>query len=79
MHDQMLNDPRSNTPRATVESRIASLAGTPEMNEEAMDATRRRARQNGRCIEVHISRNAQIDPWNQSVRPTPKLVKPDCD
>ena len=79
MHDQMLNDPRSNTPRATVESRIANVAGTDAMLEERMDATRTRVKRRSRCIEVHVSRNAQIDPWNQSVRPTPKLVKPDCD
>ena len=79
MRDQMLNDPRANSPKATIETRVAAVAGTSELVEEVMDATRRRVRQNGHCIEVHVSRNAQIDPYNQSVRPTPKLVKPSCD
>jgi hypothetical protein len=76
MRNQALNDPRSNSVKPTVETRVAAVAGTPDMEEERMDATRLRIRQFGRCIEVHVSRNAQIDPWNQSVQPTPKLVKP---
>jgi hypothetical protein len=73
------SDPRSNTPRATVESRIAALNGPDRWEAEPMDATRTRWRRNGKCIEVHVARNAQIDPYNQSFSPTPKLVKPDCD
>jgi hypothetical protein len=79
MRDQSLNDPRSNTPRASVESRIAALNGPDRWEAEPMDATRTRWRRNGKCIEVHVARNAQIDPYNQSFSPTPKLVKPDCD
>jgi len=78
LKDRMLNDPRSNSPRATVESRVADAAGTIEMTEERMDATRMRVKQRGGCVEVHVSRNAQIDPFNQSHLPTPKLVKPSC-
>jgi hypothetical protein len=78
MRDQMLNDPRSNSPRATVESRIAALNGPDHWEVEPMDATRSRWRRNGRCIEVHEARNAQIDPYNQTFSPTPKAVKP-CD
>lgn len=76
MREQMLNDPRSNSPRATVESRVAAVAGSVDIVEERMDATRMRVRQRGACVEVHVSRNAQIDPFNQSVSPTPKIVKP---
>lgn len=79
LRDQWLNDPRSNTPRASVESRIAALNGPDRWEAEPMDATRTRWRRNGKCIEVHVSRNAQIDPYNQSFSPTPKAVKPDCD
>lgn len=43
-----------------------------------MDATRTRWRRNGKCIEVHVARNAQIDSYNQSFSPTPKAVK-DCE
>jgi hypothetical protein len=78
LKDRMLNDPRSNSPRATVEARVADAAGTIQMVEERMDATRMRVKQRGGCIEVHVSRNAQIDPFNQSHLPTPKLVKPSC-
>jgi len=78
MQDQMLNDPRSNTPRATIETRVAAVAGSVEVLEERMDATRLRVRQRGSCFEVHVSRDAQINPWHQSHSPTPKIVKPSC-
>lgn len=78
MKDQLLNDPRANTPRASIEARIAALTGPDRWEAEPMDATRTRFRRNGECIEVHVARNAQIDPWNQSHSPTPKAVKPDC-
>jgi hypothetical protein len=79
LREQLLSDPRSNTPRATVESRIAALNGPDRWEAEPMDATRTRWRRNGKCIEVHVARNAQIDPYNQSFSPTPKGVKPNCD
>jgi hypothetical protein len=79
LRDQWRSDPRSNTPRASVESRIAALNGPDHWEAEPMDATRTRWRRNGKCIEVHVARNAQIDPYNQSVSPTPKVVKPYCD
>ena len=78
LREQMQSDPRSNTPRASVESRIAALSGADRWQAEPMDATRTRWRRNGKCIEVHVARNAQIDPYNQSFSPTPKAVK-DCD
>jgi hypothetical protein len=46
--------------------------------EERMDATHTRVRRNGNCVEVHVAREAQINPWNQNHLPTPKLVKPSC-
>jgi hypothetical protein len=78
MREQMRGDPRANTPRASVESRIAALSGPDRWEAEPMDATRTRWRRNGKCIEVHVARNAQIDPYNQSFSPTPKAVK-ECD
>jgi hypothetical protein len=78
MKDQMLNDPRANSPKASVDTRVAAVAGTPELVEERIDATRTRFRRNGQCVEVHVSRNAQLDPWNQNHLPTPKIVKPGC-
>jgi hypothetical protein len=79
MREQWQSDPRSNTPRATVESRIAALNGPDRWEAEPMDATRTRWRRDGKCIEVHVARNAQIDPYNQSFSPTPKAVNPHCD
>lgn len=78
LRDQWLNDPRSNTTRPSVESRIAALNGPDRWQAEPMDATRTRWRRNGECIEVHVARNAQIDPYNQSFSPTPEAVK-DCE
>lgn len=78
LRDQVLNDPRSNSPPVTIESRVAAVAGSVDMTTERMDDTRLRVRQHGKCIEVHVSRNAQIDPYNQSVAPTPKAIKPSC-
>ncbi len=78
MKDQALNDPRANTPRRTVETRVADVSGTTAMTEEPMNDTKTRFRQSGACIEVHVSRDAQTNPWNQNHSPTPKLVKPSC-
>jgi hypothetical protein len=78
MKDQALNDPRANSPRSTVESRVANVSGASAMTEERMDDTKTRFRQNGACIEVHVSRDAQTNPWNQNHSPTPKIVKPSC-
>ncbi len=78
MKDQLLNDPRANTPRASIESRVAAVAGSSAMTEERMDDNKARFRQNGACIEVHVSRDAQTNPWNQNHSPTQKIVKPSC-
>ena len=78
MRDHMLNDPRANSPRPTVETRVAGVSGTTAMTEERMDDTKTRFSRNGACIEVHVSRDAQTNPWNQNHSPTPKLVKPSC-
>ncbi len=78
MYEQMLNDPRANSQTPTVESRVTAVSGTTAMTEERMDENKARFRQNGQCIEVHVSRDAQTNPWNQSHSPTPKIVKPSC-
>jgi hypothetical protein len=78
MKDLMLNDPRANSPKASVDTRVAAVAGTPELVEERIDATRTQFRRAGQCVEVHVTRNAQLDPWNQNHLPTPKIVKPGC-
>jgi hypothetical protein len=78
MKDQMRNDPRANTPRASVKSRVAAVAGSSAMTAERMDDIVTRVRQNGKCVEVHVSRDAQTNPWNQNHSPTPKIVKSSC-
>jgi hypothetical protein len=78
MWDQMFNNPRSNSPQATLETRVADVAGSVDMVEAHMEATRLRVRQCGSCIEVRVSRAAQIKPWNQSHSPTQKIVNPSC-
>jgi hypothetical protein len=78
MNDQMRNDPRANSPRVNVEARLAAVAGSSAMTQERMDDTKTRFRQHGACIEVHVSREAQTNPWNQNHSPTPKIVKPSC-
>jgi type IV secretory pathway VirB10-like protein len=78
MNDQMRNDPRANSPRTNIESRVAAVAGSSAMTQERMDDTKTRFRQHGECIEVHVSRDAQTNPWNQNHSPTPKIVKPSC-
>jgi hypothetical protein len=78
MRDQVLNDPRANSAPSTVETRVAAAAGKSALKEERLDATRTRIRRDGRCVEVHVARNAQLDPWNQNHSPTAKSVKPEC-
>jgi hypothetical protein len=78
MKRQALEDPRSNSPPPSLDSRVAAVAGTPAWTEERMDAARARFRIRGQCIEVHRARNTDLDPWNQNHSPTPKVAKPEC-
>lgn len=72
-----LDDPRANTARATLESRIAGAThGDERWLEERLDDDRMRFRRGSTCIEVHRTRDAQLDPFNQSVRPTPRMRRP---
>lgn len=72
-----LDDPRANTARATLESRIAGAThGDERWLEERLDDDRMRFRRGSTCIEVHRTRDAQLDPFNQSVRPTPRMGRP---
>lgn len=80
MVDLARQDPRSNSRPASPMSRLASLADQSALWSEVPLAGDGRSRVTirGRCAEVHVARNAQIDPFNQSVSPTPKQVRP-CD
>lgn len=73
---QALDDPRANSAQPTVESRIAdAVGGTGPVTIEDLGGGRRRLRQGNRCVEVHDARIASIDPFNESVRPSPKQAK----
>ncbi|HZF80707.1 MAG TPA: hypothetical protein VEZ89_13060 [Rubrivivax sp.] len=64
-----LNDPRTVTPRPTLESRIAAAVGPGRLTEERIGPDRVRLRHGGQCIDLHRPRATALDPWNQSVSP----------
>jgi hypothetical protein len=79
--DLALSDPRSNTPRLTLEDRIADATGgasdwveekTSENNAQAVGALgehRSVMRRGNTCVEVFRSRISDTDPFNSSVAP----------
>jgi len=79
--DLALSDPRSNTPRMTLEDRIADATGgagawveerTSENNAQAVGALgehRSVMRRGNTCVEVFRSRISDTDPFNSSVAP----------
>jgi hypothetical protein len=67
-----LEDPRSNTPRFTLEQRIAeAMGGDGEWVEEAIDADHRRIRRGRTCIYLQRPRAAQLDPFHPAHRELP--------
>lgn len=79
MRSQALNDPRANSARKTIETRAAqAMGGDQQIIEEPMGDGRMRLRRGSKCAEVHLARSGQLEPFDESVRPTPRLVKP-CD
>jgi len=71
-----LDDPRSNTPRATLETRLAeALGGTDQITEERLDDGRLRLRRGNSCVVVHPNRAERLDPWNASVLPKMRGVE----
>lgn len=76
-----LSDPRSNTPRPTLEDRIADATGgagawveeqTSENHAQSVGALGDRRtvlRRGDTCVEVHRSRIADMDPFNGNVAP----------
>jgi len=72
-----LADERSNSPRASVEQRIArAIGGEADQPDEIHGPTRRRIRYRGGCYDVQQSRDAQLDPFNASVKQAPAQLKP---
>jgi hypothetical protein len=65
-----LSDPRSNSVKPTLESRIANAAAvTGEWVEERTSDGRTRRRRGDTCVETQESRIASIDRFNQNVAP----------
>ena len=76
---QALNDARSNSPRATLEDRIAQVTtGSDVLQVDVLGEGRKRVHLNGRCLDVHQARISQIDPMNEvSQRAMPSVKR--CD
>jgi hypothetical protein len=75
--DLARDDPRANSVRPNFEQRLSNALDT-RVIEQDLGNGRGRFRQGDRCVEVHDSRSAQIDPFNPSAATTPKGAMP-CD
>lgn len=68
------DDPRL-PPARTREDRLADALGTDtRLREQTLADGSRRLRRGSACVRAHTARDAQLDPFNQSTRPTPALV-----
>ena len=72
------DDPRANTQHPSSEERLARALGTDQtLRESALpDGTRTFRRGNG-CVAARPARESQLNPYNQSMQPTPRLID-DC-
>lgn len=72
-----LTDERSNSPRASVEQRIArAIGGETDQADAIHGPTRRRIRYRGGCYDIQQSRDTQLAPFNASVKQAPAQMKP---
>lgn len=71
-----LDDPRSNTPPPTLESRLAEVMGPSDgpITQEQLPDGSLRLRRGTSCAVVRPSRTAMLDPFNLSVSPKPRQV-----
>jgi hypothetical protein len=77
--DQAMLDPRANSPRPTPSERFAQTLGSDEtLIEESRGEGRIRVKRGRTCLDVRVARNAELDPYSMSYRPTPKVVE-DCN
>lgn len=77
MRSQALNDARSNTRNNTLEERIGQVTtGNDGLHVDTLGEGRKRVRMNGRCVDVHQARIAQIDAMNEVSSRTMAGVKP---
>lgn len=72
-----LDDPRANRALESPGERFARELGTDDRRvEEARGEGRVRLRKGTSCVDVKVARDAQLDPFNQSYRPAPRLAQP---
>ena len=72
------DDTRVNLPRPDRDERLAAALGTDTTLRMARHGERLRFRQGRDCIDVLPSREAELNPFNQSTHPTPRQARA-CD
>ncbi len=72
-----LDDPRANTRSHGLEARLAATLGGADgpITEERLSDGTLRLRRGSRCVLVRPSRQAQIDPFNESISPKARGVE----
>ena len=76
---QATTDPRSNSARKSFGDVLAGTLGSDDRwTEEHRGDGRLRVRKGARCVDVRPARGAELNPFDQSVRPTARLVEA-CD
>ncbi len=70
-----LDDPRSNSARPTLESRIAAaLGGSDQVTEYRLEDGSVRLKRGSRCVVVRPNRAGTLDPFNGSAQIRPRLL-----
>ena len=70
------DDPRANTSRLGSEERMARTLGTDLTLRESVDPNGTRTFRRGTdCVVARPARESQLNPFNQSMHPTPRLVE----
>ena len=73
---QATSDPRSNSARKSFGEVLAGRLGSDDRwIEEARGDGRLRVRKGASCVDVRPARGAELNPFDQSVRPIPRLVE----
>ncbi|HWH82975.1 MAG TPA: hypothetical protein VNU71_12150, partial [Burkholderiaceae bacterium] len=77
-HNPALDDPRSNTARASPEARFAAALGSADgaLVEEPLGDDRRRIRQGGACVIATPARVSQLFPFDDSATRAPQKIEP---
>lgn len=72
---QALDDPRSNTPKLTMEEKLVmAMGGNGQWTEEVIDADHRRLRRGNMCVYMQRSAASRIDPFHPAFRNLPWQV-----